>query len=65
MAVLAMSDGELSRFDTLLRFERGALRTQDAALLLGVGRRQIYRLPERLRTEGATGLISRKRGRAR
>lgn len=63
MTVVAMSDGELSRYDTLLRVERGELRPTDAARLLGVQRRQIYRLLDRLRTAGATGLVSRKRGR--
>ena len=63
MAVLAMSDGELSRFDTLMRVERGELRVVDAATLLGLQRRQIFRLLERLRAEGASGLVSRKRGR--
>lgn len=63
MTVLAMSHGELSRFDTLMRVERGELRIEDAAILLGLKRRQVFRLLERLRSEGAAGLISRKRGR--
>lgn len=63
MTVLAMSHGELSRFDTLMRVERGDLRVEDAAMLLGLKRRQVFRLLERLRSEGAAGVISRKRGR--
>jgi len=63
MAVLVMSDGELSRFDTLMRVDRGELRPTDAARLLGIQRRQIYRLLDRLRAEGAAGLVSAKRGR--
>lgn len=63
MAVLAMSHEELSRFDTLMRVQRGELRVEDAALLLGLKRRQVFRLLERLRTDGAGGLVSRKRGR--
>lgn len=63
MTVVAMSHGELSRFDTLSRVDRGELRVEDAATLLGLRRRQIFRLLERLRTEGASGLVSRKRGR--
>jgi len=63
MAVLVMSDGELSRFDTLMRVDRGELRPTDAARLLGIQRRQIYRLLDRLRAEGAAGLVSSKRGR--
>ena len=41
MLVVAMSHGELSRYDTLLRFARGELRAQDTALLLGICRTQI------------------------
>jgi transposase InsO family protein len=63
MTVLAMSHGELSRFDTLMRVERGELRVEDAAALVGLKRRQVFRLLERLRSGGAAGLISRKRGR--
>jgi hypothetical protein len=63
MTVLAMSQGELSRFDTLMRVERGELRVEDAATLLDLKRRQVFRLLERLRVEGASGLVSRKRGR--
>jgi transposase len=63
MTVLAMSHDELSRFDTLLRFDRGELRIEDAAVLLGVCRRQVYRLLDRLRADGPEGLVSWKRGR--
>ena len=63
MTVLAMSHGELSRFDTLMRVGRGDLRVEDAAALLGLKRRQVFRLLERLRSEGASGVVSRKRGR--
>jgi Winged helix-turn helix len=63
MVVLTMSHGELSRFDTLMRVERGELRVEDAAILLGLKRRQVFRLLERIRADGASGLISRKRGR--
>ncbi len=63
MTVLAMSHGELSRFDTLMRVERGELRVADAASVLGLKRRQIFRLLQRLRSDGAAGLSSRKRGR--
>ncbi len=63
MTMVAMSHGELSRFDTLMRIERGELRVEDAAALLGLKRRQVFRLLERLRSEGASGVVSRKRGR--
>ncbi len=62
MTVVAMSQGELSRHDTLLRAERGELRVEDAATLLRLSRRQIFRLPGRLQVDGAAGLVSSKRG---
>jgi DNA-binding MarR family transcriptional regulator len=62
MTVLAMSHNELSRFDTLMRVERRELRVEDAAVLLGLCRRQIFRSLDRLRADGAEGLVSRKRG---
>ena len=63
MAVLAMSDTEIHRFDTLMRLERGELRPARAMELLGLERSQLYRLLRRLRADGAAGLVSRKRGR--
>jgi transposase len=63
MTVVVMSHGELSRYDTLQRFERGELRIEDAAMLLGVSRRQVYRLLGRLRSDGPEALVSWKRGR--
>ena len=64
MMVVAMSHGELSRYDTLLRVKRRELRVEDAAMLLGVCRRQVYRLLGRLRADGPEALVSWKRGRS-
>jgi hypothetical protein len=36
MTVVAMSHGELSRYDALLRLKRRELRVQDAAAILGM-----------------------------
>lgn len=63
MTVLTMSAAEVSRYDTLMRLDRGEIRVADAMALLSLERRQIYRLLERVRQDGAAGLISRKRGR--
>ena len=62
MTVVSMSQQELSRFDTVLRVERRELRPEDAASLLGISRRQVFRLLDRLRSDGAEGLVSGKRG---
>jgi len=63
MTVVAMTHGELSRYDTVLRFQRGELRAEDAATLLGIGRRQVYRLLDKLIAGGPEALVSWKRGR--
>src|SRR4051794_41405947 len=63
MAVVLMSEAELSRVDTLARVGRGELPVAEAAALLGLSRRQVFRLLARFRSEGAAGLASRRRGR--
>src|SRR5438045_1946095 len=58
-----MSDGELSRLEVLRDMDQRRLTTEAAAQLLGLERRQVFRLLKAYRSEGATGLISRRRGR--
>src|SRR6516162_9786525 len=58
-----MSDGELSRLEVLRDLDRKRLTTEAAAQLLGLERRQVFRLLKAYRAEGATGLISKRRGR--
>jgi hypothetical protein len=58
-----MSDGELSRLEVLRDLDQERLTTRAAAQLLGLGRRQVFRLLKAYRAEGATGLISKRRGR--
>ena len=60
MTVLSMSHEELWRFDTLQRVERRELGADDAALLLGVLRRQVFRMLATMRERGAEGLVSGK-----
>lgn len=62
MTVVVMSQNELSRLDTLRRVECGDLVVDDAARLLGLTRRQVFRLLGRLRSAGAEGLVSKRRG---
>jgi hypothetical protein len=61
--VRLMSDGELSRLEVLRDLDRKRLTTKVAAQLLGLERRQVFRLLKAYRTEGAPGLISKRRGR--
>ena len=62
MTVITMSRSELTRLRVLIDVADGRLSVADATGLIGVGRRQIYRLMASLRAHGADGVISRKRG---
>ena len=62
MAVLSMSQQEFSRLDVLLRVQSGRLRVSDACVLIGLQRRQVFRLLRGLKQEGATSLLSKHRG---
>src|SRR5258706_7003868 len=62
MTVITMSRNELTRLRVLIDVADGRLSVADATGLIGVGRRQIYRLLQAFRARGADGLISRKRG---
>ena len=62
MTVITMSRKELTRLRVLIDIADGRLSVADATGLIGVGRRQIYRLLQAFRAGGADGLVSRKRG---
>jgi hypothetical protein len=62
MTVITMSSHELTRLRVLIDVADGRLSVEDATGLIGVGRRQIFRLLQALRAVGPDGLISRKRG---
>ena len=64
MTVRLMSDGELARLEVLRDLDQRRLSVKTAAQLLGLERRQVFRLVKAYRSEGATGLISKRRGRA-
>src|SRR5271169_965950 len=57
-----MSDGELTRLEVLRDLDQQRLTTTAAAQLLGLERRQVFRLLKAYRSEGPTGLISKRRG---
>ena len=63
MAVVSMSKQEFSRLDVLLRVQSGRLRVSDACVLIGLQRRQVFRLLRGLKQDGATSLLSKHRGR--
>jgi hypothetical protein len=62
MTVLSMSKQEFSRLDVLLRVGSGRLRVEDACALLGLGRRQVFRLLHVFKQDGAASLLSKRRG---
>jgi len=59
-----MSDLELTRLHVLRDVDRAILPVRSAARLLGRSERQVWRLLNVFRAEGASGLISKKRGRS-
>jgi transposase len=61
--ILEMSSKERERYKVVSGVIEGVLTQIQAAELLGVTDRQIRNLVVRMRTEGARGLISKKRGR--
>ena len=63
VTVRLMSDRELQRLEVLQDLDRRRLTTGAAVQLLGLERRQVFRLLKAYRIEGATGLISKRRGR--
>jgi transposase len=62
MTVITMSRKELSRLQILIGLADGRTRVEDAAALMGMGRRQVYRLLDAFRAHGADALISKRRG---
>jgi transposase len=63
MAVITMSRKELGRLEALVALDAGRITAAQAARLIGVGERQVFRLLKAYRTRGAEGLVSRRRGR--
>jgi len=63
MTVIRVSRQELERLKVLVKLGDGRLDIDAAATLLGVGRRQLFRLRNAFQSQGAKGLVSRKRGR--
>jgi transposase len=62
MTVIAMSRTELSRLRVMIDLADGRTRVEDAAALMGLQRRQVYRLLEAFRAHGPDALIPKRRG---
>ena len=63
MTLHVMSDKELTRLEVLRDLTSGRLTAMAAAELLGLEHRQVQRLAKAYQDQGATALISKKRGR--
>src|SRR4051812_16863726 len=62
MAMLIVSDRELSRIDILQRIVDHGVTCTAAAQLLGLSPRQVHRLVKAYRAQGASALVSKRRG---
>jgi len=58
----AAAPAHFSRLEVLLRVQSGHLRVSDACVLIGLQRRQVFRLLRGLKQDGATSLLSKHRG---
>jgi hypothetical protein len=63
MTVIQMSDRELTRLRVIIDLVDGRLTLEAAGTLMGICRRQVFRLRRAFATAGPSGLTSRKRGR--
>src|SRR6202790_3471525 len=62
MAEVSMSNQEFTRLAARLRVRPGRLRISDACALIGLRRRQVFRLLRGLKEDGAASLLSKRRG---
>jgi transposase len=60
--LLTMSQKEIYRIEVMGLLEQGIIKIEDAAKRLKLSRRQTIRIKKKYRAEGASGLISKKRG---
>ncbi|MQP68685.1 ISNCY family transposase, partial [Niveispirillum sp. SYP-B3756] len=63
MGWLMMSDRDVRRVEVLAEIESGQLGVLDAAGILGLSERQVWRLLDRYRCDGGGGIVHRGRGR--
>jgi len=62
MTVIAMSRAEIDRMTVLRDLAEDRIRVSEAATLMGLGRRQVFRLAKAFRPHGPASLVSRRRG---
>jgi hypothetical protein len=64
MTLVTMSEKEFGRVRALQELTAGRLTVGEVASLLGLSRRQVFRLQVSFRAHGPEGLVSRRRGKA-
>ena len=64
MGWVIMSERDVHRIEVLAQVDDGRLSVQNGANLLGVTRRQMFRLLKTYRTEGGAGIRHKARGKA-
>ena len=62
MDLITMSPKEVKRLEVVQRLDEKRMKQKTAAELLGVSERQVKRLLRRYREQGASGLVSKRRG---
>jgi len=60
--LLTMSTREITRLEVMQRLKEKRLLQKEAAVMLGIGTRQVKRLYQAYRQRGAKGLVSQRRG---
>src|SRR4030088_597917 len=63
MTVIAMSRTEIDRMSVLQDLAASRIKVAEAATLMRLGRRQVFRLAKTYSQQGAEALVSRRRGR--
>ena len=63
MTVIAMSRTEIDRMSVLQDLAANRIKVTEAARLMGLGRRQVFRLSKAFARHGPEALVSRRRGR--
>ena len=64
MTVIAMSRTEIDRMSVLQDLATSRIKIAEAATLMGLGRRQVFRLAKAYAQRGPEALVSLKRGRS-
>ena len=63
MTVIAMSRTEIDRMNVLRDLAASRIKVAEAAALMSLGRRQVFRLAKAYSQQGPEALVSRRRGR--